>query len=157
MTNNIYRNVTRQRKCIQEILCEMIPYVESLFNESPNDEDFPCIAMFPDLSEVGSTKPITCALLIQEQQDIHLRDLFPVVQGMTEEFRTTRAILLSETWSSTNGGPRPSLDPERKEILLAILIPRTAAPTHAVFWDISRSDGRRILAEPVIENVSLLT
>ena len=153
ITATIYHNYTRSKKSDDEILCEIVPYVECLFYDLDHEGDVPYLVMLPDLSAIGTTGPLT---LILGKPNLHFVEMIPMALKFILDGHTSRALLIAECWVASLDGSGISAGnhPAKENELVAAMIRRDQSPGGAAFWPIVGGDGGRTLGQVRIESAS---
>ena len=146
----VYRNITRTKMADEQILTELIPFAEKVFAPDPG---LPAIIVVPDVSTMGSAEPFIMWLPIDDQVK---GDISELLRDFQQHFRVSRIGMIQKGWATNFADLsyiprlRPSEQPNRQYQYLLCLYRLGRRPL-AASWNITTSEGKRILGEPSIQ------
>lgn len=144
-----YRNLRRVKMTDEELLMEMIPYAEGIFD--PIDVTIQTIVI-PEMSVTGSSAPIMIHMI---QNDVEIEEFNQAIGDCLKivQEKAPRVCLVMECWyldvNTLPFGMAISDHPEKKEGYLMTMY-RTGKKPLLVWWTITNKDGVRALGEPEV-------
>ncbi len=152
----VYRNITRTRMVDEQILTELIPFAEKVFDPLPGYVTVPAIVV-PDVSAIGNATPLIMGMCLTfEDQELVKEALLVQLRYFQEHFRVSRIATLQEVWTADPRDPcyvpglLPHEQPNREDRYLLSLYRLGRKPLMAS-WTITTMEGKRILGEPTIQ------
>lgn len=145
--SSTYTNLRRFQLSDEELLLELLPFVEGLF--CPDEDNFMPLMVLLEISMKGKETPLLIAVPNADDKRI-----FGFTIGVAmKQFRTDRVGLVTEAWTLPEDVPLPpgvaiSEHPMRSECFNLALFNRRMG-TMGVMWPVESASGQRTLKDPI--------